>query len=140
MNGSLASLPSAIRKECENTTESAAIRRSASKLLRRLTMSDLAITGAIARLLSWAAGRLQDNAEIAELLPANRLRYRRTVCSLSTSVGRGVCRDLGVTGRSAGDSRLATGLRHGDRARRRQLCDQLVVMEMRGARHCIDPQ
>src|SRR5438105_14852010 len=35
MNGSLASLPSAIRKECENTTDNAAMRRSASKLLRR---------------------------------------------------------------------------------------------------------
>src|SRR5437588_1503996 len=56
MNGSLASLPSAIRKECENTTDNAAIRRSASKLLRRwrgsapgLGMDVLIGTGSAAR-------------------------------------------------------------------------------------------
>src|SRR2546430_16114379 len=44
-NHSLASLPSAIRKEWENTTDSAAMRRTASKLLAR-----------------WSAGRLGNMA------------------------------------------------------------------------------
>src|SRR3954454_17936310 len=41
--GSLASVPSAIRKECENTTDSAASSRSASKLLPRRSPAPISV-------------------------------------------------------------------------------------------------
>ena len=43
--GSLASLPSAIRNEWENTTDSAAIRRRASKLFLRWAEAEAGMTG-----------------------------------------------------------------------------------------------
>src|ERR1700679_1759017 len=48
-NGSRASLPSAIRNECENITDSAATSRSASKLLARPAVRDCGIEAARTR-------------------------------------------------------------------------------------------
>src|SRR5438034_1287087 len=107
-NHSLASLPSAIRKEWENTTDSAAIRRTASKLLARWS---------VGRLGNMAGGAISADlnltADTVDRIPAD--------CHLPAAFAPGTRRaiaarrrggfDLGEVRRGVDDRGVREGLR-----------------------------